>query len=221
MVPIARIFFVKTESRQSPRRPTGKTDPDHPIRARILQAAFAAFQEHGFGGASTLEIASRAKVSKRELYALFSNKQAMLAACITERAKRIRLPLESPQLLDRPAISSTLTAFGMAVLHGICDARTLAVYRLAIAEPIPEVAHILDEAGRKANRAALVGFLKKAQKHGYFSSGQPDAMAACFLALLWGDLLPGLLLRVTGPPAPKEIKRRARTATEALFTLYS
>jgi len=39
------------------------------VRARILEAAFAAFMEKGYATTSTLEIATRARVSKRELYA--------------------------------------------------------------------------------------------------------------------------------------------------------
>jgi len=41
-----------------------------------------------------LEIATRAQVSKRDLYALFRNKQAVLADCIKERAQRLRGPLD-------------------------------------------------------------------------------------------------------------------------------
>jgi AcrR family transcriptional regulator len=51
------------------------------------------FASATFPGASTLEIATRAKVSKRDLYALFGSKRAMLAACIKERAARMRQPL--------------------------------------------------------------------------------------------------------------------------------
>jgi AcrR family transcriptional regulator len=52
------------------------------VRERILEAAFEAFMKSGYAAASTLEIASRARVSKRELYALVGNKQQMLIACI-------------------------------------------------------------------------------------------------------------------------------------------
>jgi AcrR family transcriptional regulator len=38
------------------------------VRERILKAAFAAFKKSGYATASTLEIATRARVSKRELY---------------------------------------------------------------------------------------------------------------------------------------------------------
>ena len=63
----------------------------HPsIRERILEAAFSAFMRLGYGGTSTAEIARLARVSKRDLYANFSSKQAKLAACVTERAERMR-----------------------------------------------------------------------------------------------------------------------------------
>src|SRR6516164_4418745 len=47
-------------------------------RAQFLSAAFVAFTKSGYAAASMLEIATRARVSKRELYALVGNKQEML-----------------------------------------------------------------------------------------------------------------------------------------------
>src|SRR5260370_1102219 len=70
------------------------------VRKRILEAAFAAFRKSGDATASTLEIATRARVSKRELYALVGNKQEMLIACIRERAQRFDV---SAHLPDVPA----------------------------------------------------------------------------------------------------------------------
>ena len=55
---------------------------ENPIQARILGAAFKAFVEDGYAGTSTLDIATRAKVSKRDLYANFGSKHEMLVACI-------------------------------------------------------------------------------------------------------------------------------------------
>src|SRR4029079_18069907 len=59
------------------------------VRGRILTAAFEAFVERGYAATSTLEIATRARVSKRELYAVVGNKQKMLVTAIGERAKRL------------------------------------------------------------------------------------------------------------------------------------
>ena len=213
-------FLMKRKLIESSRRESRKQAPAIPKRTRVLQAAFSAFQELGYAGASTLEIATRAKVSKRELYTFFSNKQAILATCIAERTKQMRFPLESPGSLDRKAVAATLTAFGPTVRRGVCDPSALAVFRLAIAESesSPEVARALDTAGRQANRAALIEFLGEAQKHGQAGTGQPETMATYFFALLWDDLLVRLLLRVAEPPSPKEVERRARFATEALLT---
>ena len=60
--------------------------PSGPIRERILNAAFSLFAESGFSTTSMLDIVTRARVSKRDFYALFQNKHAVLAACIHERA---------------------------------------------------------------------------------------------------------------------------------------
>src|SRR3984885_12862182 len=70
--------------------PTVSLSEETAVRARILDAAFAAFMKHGYAATSTLEIATRARVSKRELYATVGNKQEMLIACISQRAARPR-----------------------------------------------------------------------------------------------------------------------------------
>src|SRR5262249_60472114 len=89
------------------------------VRERILDAAFAAFVKSGYAAASMLEIATRARVSKRELYALVGNKQEMLIACITERAKRFDVPAHLPALRDRKALEQALASLGAKLLHEI------------------------------------------------------------------------------------------------------
>ena len=74
------------------------------VRERILDAAFAALMKSGYATTSTVEIATRASVSKRELYALVGNKQEMLIACIRERAKRLDVPAELPVPCDRETL---------------------------------------------------------------------------------------------------------------------
>jgi AcrR family transcriptional regulator len=217
---------MRNVGRTLKRVPSGTSRPSKssgkPIRERVLGAAFAAFTERGYEGTSTLEIATRASVSKRELYALFDNKQAMLSACIAERAKRMRLPLELPAVRDRKTLATTLTAFGTAILREVSHPKVLAVYRLAIAEAerSPGVAQALNTFGRKPNHAALADLLAGAQSLGLVGAGEPTEMARQFISLLWGDLLLQLLLRVAAAPSPEEIERRARTATETLLMLH-
>jgi AcrR family transcriptional regulator len=194
-------------------------------RERVLNAAFAVFRKRGFSGASTLEIATRAQVSKRDLYALFGSKHAMLTACIRERANRMRQPLElaAPIPISKEAVEATLIELGRSILRVACHPDVLAVHRLAIAESdrAPEIARALDSSGREANHAALSAWLARVQAQGFIGAGDPAAIAAHFISLLWGGLLIQLLLRVRDAPTPDEIETRARGATEAILTLYS
>jgi AcrR family transcriptional regulator len=191
-----------------------------PLRSRILEAAFSTFVEHGYAQASTLEIASRARVSKRELYAIVGNKQQMLVACITERASRIQLPPDVPALRDRAQLAEVLAAFGARVLREVSAPTVVAVFRLAIAEAerAPEIAVALDSIGRAAARAALASILAQAGSAGLLS-GDPAEVAARFTALLWGDLMLNLLLRVTDPH-PRDLEQRAHDAADAVLQLY-
>jgi AcrR family transcriptional regulator len=191
-------------------------------RARVLKAAFAVFRKRGFSGASTLEIATRAQVSKRDLYALFGSKHAMLAACIKERAARMRQPLELAAPQSGADVAAFLVEFGTSVLRVVSHPDVLTVHRLAIAESdrAPEIARTLDRNGREANHAALADWLAHAQARGLIGAGDPAAMAAHFLATLWGGLLIQLLLRVRDAPTADEIDARARTATDATLKLY-
>ena len=203
-------------------RATAPECQEDPVRSRIIDATFRVLVEHGYARANTREIARQAKVSKRELYALFGSKQAILAAMIAGRARRMRLPLTLPAVDSRESLAETLVRFGATLMREVCHPAVAALFQLAVieAERSPEVARALDEGGRKASRAALAAFLANAQAKGLVAGAEPETMASQFLALLWGDLQMSLLMRIVRTPGPAEIDRRARTAAQALLGLY-
>jgi len=191
------------------------------VRERILEAAFAAFMKSGYAATSTLEIATRARVSKRELYALVGNKQEMLIACIRERARRLQVPADLPVPHDRETLAHVLASFGTQVVREISDPAVIAVFRLAIAEAIhaPEVARALESIGRQTSRAALRKIMARAQAFGLLE-GAPAALAEQFRGLLLGDLVVSLLLGVVERPKPREIAGHARDAAAAFLQLH-
>jgi len=203
----------------SRRRPEGGGEAA--VRERILEAAFAAFMKSGYATTSTLEIATRARVSKRELYALVGSKQEVLIACITERAKRLHVPADLPVLRDRETLAQVLASFGTKLVREISDPTVIAVFRLAIAEVVqaPEVARALDSIGREASRAALRELMALAQVSGLLT-GRSAELAEQFAGLLWRDLLVSLLLGVAERPNPREIAGRARAAAAAFLQLH-
>jgi AcrR family transcriptional regulator len=203
-------------------QPRPEASEETPARRRILDAAFSAFMENGFAATSTLEIATRARVSKRELYALVGSKQEMLAACIGEHAKRLQVPADLPEPHDREALGRVLETFGTQLLREVSDPTVVAVFRLAIAEAAraPEVAQALNTIGIETSRVALREIMTGARSAGLLG-GEPAEMAEQFAGLLWGNLMMRLLLRVEERPNPREIARRAGEATAAFLKLYS
>jgi AcrR family transcriptional regulator len=191
------------------------------VRERILRAAFAAFMKSGYATTSMLEIATRAQVSKRELYALVGNKREMLIACISERAKRLDVPADLPVLRDRDTLAQVLTSFGTKFVREVSDPTVIAVFRLAIAEAVqaPEVARTLNSIGRETSRAALRKIMAEAQASGLLT-GRPAELAGQFAGLLWRDLMVSLLLGVAERPNAREIAGRARDAAAAFLQLH-
>ena len=123
---------------------------------------------------------------------------------------------------DVPSGARESLIFGAILLREVCHPSVMAVFRLGIAEATrsPEVAQVLDAEGSQANRAALGDVLAQAQEAGLLEAGDPTEMAGEFLALLWRDLMMGLMLRVVKSPNPTEIERRALNATTAFLKLH-
>jgi AcrR family transcriptional regulator len=203
-----------------PTRPDPAVD-ETPVRRRILDAAFSAFIEAGYAATTMLEIARRARVSKRELYAVVGNKQDMLVTCIRERSQRLRPPGDLPEPADRATLERVLLGVGTQLLRETTQETVIAAFRLAIAEAVraPEVAAALDTHGRRTGRAGLTTVMTQAQTRGLLD-GQPAELAEQFAGLLWGDLMMTLLLRIDEPPDLQQIDRRARSATEAFLRLH-
>jgi AcrR family transcriptional regulator len=208
-------------SRARPSKQRQESSDTSEMRTRILDAAFAAFMERGYASTSTLEIATRARVSKRELYAQVGNKQEILIACISARATRLKVPADLPVPHDRETLAQVLTSFGTQLLREITDPTVIGVFRLAIADAVraPEVAQALDSIGREASRAALRQIMAQAERASLLE-GRPADLAEQFGGLLWGNLMISLLLGVAARPSSREIAARARDATAAFLQLH-
>lgn len=197
-------------------------DDQPPRRRAILIAAFQVLMERGYAKASTLEIATRAKVSKRELYAEFGSKHGILQALIGATAQRMQMLLAPPEMGDRQAFASALVSYGTLALEQLTSPVVLATNRLAIAEApaVGDLGRILDDSGRQPNRRALVEIMGRAQKAGFLGPGDPDLIAGEFFSLLIGDMILWLLMGVAAPPTAQEIDRRAARAAQAVLMLH-
>lgn len=188
---------------------------------RILEAAFAAFTEEGFAAARTLDIATRARVSKRALYALFGSKQQILVTCISERAQRMRWPADLAAPRNGQELEARLAEFGRVVLSEVTHSEVIALVRLAVSEAdrSPEVGQALERYGRGAVEAALRKILNGARTGGLLANADVETLVSRFMPLLLDDLPLSLALGLRDRPDPQEIGWRAAEAARTVLQL--
>ena len=177
----------------------------------------------GYGGASTAQIARLARVSKRDLYAVFASKQAMLCASVMERTERMRRPLNLPPPGDLAGLNATLIQYGMTFLLELSRPEVMATHRLAIAESenAPELARTLDSSGRMETRLAMVRLFTTCCERGVLGGAEPIEMVEVFHAILMREgLMVRMLMRTAPAPDEADARQRAEAAAETLSRLY-
>ncbi len=191
-------------------------------RQCIVAAAFSVLKERGYAGTSTLEIARRARVSKRELYAEFGSKSGILEAVVAATAARMQFPLTGAEITDRSGLAAALIAYGTASLTELTSPPVVAINRLAAAEAgsNSDLGDILERKGREPNRKALIELMTRAEAAGLLGGASPQLIAGQYFSLLFGDVLLRLMLGVAKRPTAAEIRRRSEVATETVLRLY-
>jgi len=183
---------------------------------RILWAAGAVFLEKGFDAATTLDIAARARVSKRDLYRLFVSKQGILEALIAAHSNEMSTPVELADPVDPERFLDALRAFGPVFLASYLDAQKIALYRVAIAEA-PGSAHLgktLEAAGAGPVIASFTDFITKAAKRGIVAAADADLVMSAYFNVLIGSWQLWLLTGTHAPPDARTLQAQADKAVE-------
>jgi AcrR family transcriptional regulator len=166
-------------------------------RSAILAAAAAIFAERGFHGARTADVAKRAAISKRDLYAAFPSKEDLLAGLIAEGTTTMTAPLALAKPQTRAAFYAALEAFGHEFLAKQLSLPRLTLLRLMIARAAenPDRAGDPDAAVRESVWTALAAFFAAAVEAGLVRFMPPPGDAAgAFLCILQGDAVMRALL---------------------------
>lgn len=159
-------------------RPSAIKSPD--TAARILAVAEALFAEHGFDAVSLQAIATRAGVSKANIFHHFASKDALYVATIKHACRN------SAALIDEFAgagdFAARLTRFLEAHLQHLLAQQP--VSRLIARELLKNHPRRVQELARQAfgeNFARLVDILRRAQAAGELSAHLEPAALAVFL----------------------------------------
>ena len=153
---------------------------------RILTAASAIFLQKGYEETSTADIARRARVSKRELYANFRDKRDILAAVIGELQAGIHSQANISWSSTDDDLRKVLTKAGTQILEFINSERFGKLFRIVAAESFrdPSTAEKFYALGPGVGRDHTAAFIRRHMKAGNLREADPLRAADDFLDLV-------------------------------------
>ena len=186
----------------------------------ILDAALEVMGERGLS-ASLEEVARRAAVSKQTIYNQFGSKADLVRAMSERRVHEITAALTAPETAENPA--EALAGFARALLQAVYRNRGFSVFRAAIlhAHDMPDVARAMWEAGPKASRARLAGFLALETAAGRLACPDPQEAAEFFGGMVTGACQTAMLLRIDLNMDDTRINHIAREAAMRFLRAYA
>jgi AcrR family transcriptional regulator len=192
-----------------------------PKRRQVQVAAEELFLAHGYGVVSMDQVARRAGVSKATLYAHFPSKDVLFATIVADKGTDGVLvdDLFPPDTED---LRAALAAIGLRVLRFMLRERTLAIYRIAIAESqrFPELGRAFHDNGpqRFCDRFCL--WLGQLAERKLVHTPDVTTAAQQFMALLRSGVFLRRSLALPPDASEQEITDTVRAAVETWLLAY-
>lgn len=189
----------------------------------ILSAAFDVFQDKGLHGATMLEIATAAKVSKETLYARFDSKEGLFYALLAWGSHKSALDPDSFDLDAFETPVAALETYAVECLRKIMHPESVAVHRIVVGESqrMPEVARVFDEFTCQQGQVIMTRLARALDAAGAARIDDVDAFSEAFLGLLRGNLHHHVTIGVRPPPDDAEVEAYARRAVGWLLKAFA
>lgn len=197
----------------SPRR-TRRSPGD--LRQQILEAAGELFLRDGYANTSLDAVIERVGGSKRAIYSHFGGKDDLLAAILTGISEEVLRTLPDAGEASGDDVRASLTQFAGAVMRALMDPRTVALYRLVVAEGVrrPDLAAMFLRTGPRRATTGLAELLARHARAGSLTIANPTATAEHFIGMLRDDIYLEVLLGVRAPLTERAWKPRVKRAVD-------
>jgi AcrR family transcriptional regulator len=204
-------------------RPEWLAPLSDPRNETILSAAFDVFTDKGVHGATMLEIATRAKVSKETLYARFDSKEGLFYALLAWGALKSGVDVESYDETRLGDPRKALDDYAADCLVKMMQPEAIAVYRIAIGEAqrMPELARVFDEFTCKAGRPITTRIGGALAAAGITDIKEIEEFNEDFIGLLRGNLHYEVAIGVIEHPGDEAVLRHAHRAMARLLRAYA
>jgi AcrR family transcriptional regulator len=194
-----------------------------PRNETILSAAFDVFVEKGLHGATMLDVARQARVSKETLYARFDSKEGLYYALLAWGCRQSNF---QEQGFDIDAYADPVEAlrhYGRVILTTMTRPEALSVYRIAVSEAgrSPEIGRAFNELsciGDDSFRSELAARLNAA---GVAEIADENEFFDCFFGLLRGNYHHNLLMGDAPAPTPELIAERSARMAARLLAAFA
>lgn len=186
-----RASLPKTPTTSPARRPgRPRIASENERRQAIVEAAQAAFIEHGFARTTTAGVAARARVSKRAIYEVFADKTELFAAVVRAH-QHLMLDLPRPEGERLPLLETLVNIFRLDIDDETERARE-AILNLVVRESVlfPELSDYLYRNEIIRSREALIDWLQLEARRGRIAIDDPLVHAGMLMDIVFGALLP-------------------------------
>jgi len=204
---------------------SGERRSDRKRRA-IIEAATAAFLDHGYRGTSMDAIAAAADVSKQTVYQHFGDKQRLFRELIAATVQSASDPVydEVRRLADSGRLGSDLRDLARRLLRLVLQPTMMRLRRLVIAEArqFPDLGRVFYDLGPGRTIAALADTFAELTRHGRLHTPDATLAATQFNWLVMAaPLNQAMLLGHDDAPTLREINRWADSGVRTFLAAYA
>jgi TetR/AcrR family transcriptional repressor of mexJK operon len=194
-------------------------------RRAIVEAATAAFLDHGYGGTSMDAVAAAAGVSKQTVYQHFGDKQRLFRELIAATVQSASDPVydEVRRLADSGRLEKDLRDLARRLLTLVLQPTMMRLRRLVIAETrqFPDLGRIFYDLGPGRTIAALADAFAELTRQGRLNTPDATLAATQFNWLIMSaPVNQAMLLGQDAAPATREINRWADSGVRTFLAAY-
>ncbi len=193
-----------------------------PKRRQVTDAAEKLFLAQGYGAVSMDQVARTAGVSKATLYAYFPSKDSLFAHIVASKGQTDPL---SDDLFPTAVsdLRTTLEAIGRRVLEFMLRERTLAIYRIALAESarFPELGRAFYENGPHRFTQRFAAWLEQLRDQRLVEVADLTMATHQFMALMRCGVFFRRSLALPPEASTDEIETTVRAAADTFLKAYA
>ena len=184
-------------------------------RNAIMKAARASFLEHGYQATSLDHIIAKVGGSRRNIYALFGDKEGLFVAVLKAMVSDIVAGFDVPPP-EGTGPRECLTAIGVRLLSHMTDTETVAAFRqfIAVSGERPDIGAEVHAEGPRSLYRKLAQYLASEHEGGRLQVPDPETAGRIFLEMVKGGYEIEALMTGHKPVPKAEIEAHVAMAVD-------